>query len=117
MPQDHQQSADAEQDHPGEKLLTVDFAREFVHSFSTLRFHFEHSILAPEGDRGKEVCSDSGGKPASSQILSSFRSPLASQGCAPGAPATLNSILRFSFRNPNSKIRNLDATLFPPPVL
>jgi hypothetical protein len=53
MPQNHQQSADAEQDHPGEKLLTVDFAREFVHSFSILRFHLGYSILAPRETEGR----------------------------------------------------------------
>ncbi len=47
MPQDHQQSADAEQDHPGEKLLTVDFAREFVHVYPLKTFTESLQSLNP----------------------------------------------------------------------
>jgi len=48
--------------------LPIDFAGEFLHSFSILRFGY--SIPASEEGRGVDASSDFGGKPAPSQIFS-----------------------------------------------
>jgi hypothetical protein len=70
LPQDHQKGARADQDYPGKKLLTIDFAGKFSHFFALL--HLGYSMPASEKGRGMDVSSDFGGKPASCQIFSPF---------------------------------------------